>query len=129
MTKKEQKKEFVTTEMLLARKGLINKKPDPFFSNVFNAYIEVESSNPNSVVDLLSGGANPEDEKYLYSKLIYENCPMFREKGLCDEFEIEDPYLLPLTIYGSKVIEMLKLGNNILNIYGNSSDVESVKKK
>lgn len=129
MTKKEQKKEFVTTEMLLARKGLIAKKPDPFYSDVFGAFIEVENTNPNSVLELLSGGANPEDESYLYSKIIYENCPMFREKGLCEEFEVEDPYLLPLKIYGSKIIEMLLLGNYILKLYGNEKDVDSIKKK
>ena len=45
---KEQKKEFVTTEMLLARKGLINKKPDPFFSNVLPRSVCKSSIiNPN----------------------------------------------------------------------------------
>jgi hypothetical protein len=121
------KNKVVTTEMILAKKGLIEKAPDPFYSELFEGEIKVENTHPNTITGVLSG--NTTDELYAYSKLIYENCPLFRDKTLLTEYETDDPYLIPRKVYGSNVIELLQLGNYILKIYGYNESVEKIKKK
>lgn len=122
------KNKVVTTEMVLAKKGLIEKAPDAFYSDFFQGELVVENSHADTFMDALSSGAT--DEIYAYSRLIYENCPLFRDKKLLEEFEVEDPYLLPKKIYGSNIMELLQLGNYVLSVYGyNSETVANIKKK
>lgn len=121
------KNKVVTTEMILAKKGLIEKAPDPFYSDLFGGEIVVENTHPTTITGVLSG--NTTDEIYAYSRLIYENCPLFRDKALIEAYETDDPYLIPKKVYGSNVIELLQLGNYILKVYGYNETVEKVKKK
>lgn len=122
------KNKTITTEMILAKKGLADKTPTPFYSDYFDGEIIVENTHPQSFYETMQAGAN--DEIYAYSKLIYENCPMFRDKILLTEFEVDDPYSLPQKIYGANVCELLMLGNYILQCYGNvAKKTEDIKKK
>jgi hypothetical protein len=121
------KTKVVTTEMILAKKGLIEQAPDPFYSDLFGGDIVVENTHPSTITGILSG--NTTDEIYAYSRLIYENCPLFRDKALISAYETDDPYLIPKLAYGSNVIELLQLGNYILKIYGYNETVEKIKKK
>lgn len=122
------KNKVVTTEMILAKKGLIEQAPAPFYSEFFGGDIVVENTHPESFAQTLAGGQN--DEIYAYSKLIYENCPLFRNKELLQEYELDDPYLLAKKIYGSNIVEMLQLGNYILSVYGYRQEkVQEIKKK
>lgn len=122
------KNKLVTTEKLLAKKGLIEQAPDPFYSELFDGEIVVENTHPNSITLVLGG--NTTDEIYAYSRLIYENCPLFREKGLPEQYETDDPYLVPKKAYGSNVIELLQLGNYILKVYGHNGGItKEIKKK
>lgn len=122
------KNKIVTTEMILAKKGLVDKSPDPFYSDFFGADIIVENNHPQSFYDSMSVSGN--NELYAYSKLIYENCPMFRDKVLLTDYEVDDPYMLPLKVYGSNVFELLTLGNYILKCYGHvQKKAEEIKKK
>ncbi|MCD8025087.1 MAG: hypothetical protein LUE64_06085 [Candidatus Gastranaerophilales bacterium] len=118
----------LTTEMILKKKGLIEQAPVPFYSDLFNAEIEVENTHPQGIVDVMASGSV--DEIYMYSRLIYENCPIFRDKTLIKEYEVDDPYMLAKKIYGANVLELLQLGNYILSVYGaNTQSIEDVKKK
>lgn len=119
-------KTVVTTEMILAKKGLIEKAPEPFYSEFFGGDIIVENTHGESFAEMLSQGVN--DEYYANSRLIYENCPMFRDPKLLEAYEVEDPYLLPKKIYGANVVEFLQLGKHILSLYGHGS-VDKIKKK
>lgn len=121
------KNKVVTTEMILAKKGLIEKAPDPFYSDLFGGDIIVENTHAESFAEILKNSAN--DEMYAYSRLMYENCPIFRDKELLKAYELDDPYLLAKTIYGANIVEFWQLGNYILNIYGATSSVENIKKK
>lgn len=125
------KNKIVTTGMILAKKGVIEKTPAPFHSDLFDGDIVVENTHGQSVIDVIQNAqsSNSGDESYYYSRLIYENCPIFRNKDLLKEYEIDDPYLLPKTIYGSHVVEFLLLGNYILEIYGANTAVQNIKKK
>lgn len=120
------KNNFVTTEMVLARKGLVDKAPEPFYSEFFGGNIEVENTHGESFAGIISSGIN--DEYYANSRLIYENCPLFRDPKLLEEYEVEDPYSLPKKIYGANVVEFLQLGKYILSLYGHGK-VEVIKKK
>lgn len=121
-------KPIATTEMLLAKKGLIEKDPDPFYSELLDAMIVVENTHAESFAEMISQGVN--NETYGMSRLIYENCPLFRDPKLLEEYNVEDPYLLPKTFYGSNIVEFLQLGNYILTIYGyNDGRVKNIKKK
>lgn len=123
----EKKIKTVTTEMILKKKGLIDKTPEPFYSNLFGGNIIIENTHPREFMELLTVMANgADDEMYAYSRLMYENCPLFRDKKLLEEYEIDDPYLLPKKIYGANIVEFMQLGNAILEAYGN--DIESLKK-
>lgn len=119
-------KNVVTTEMILAKKGLIEKAPEPFYSEFFGGEIVVENTHGESFAQMLSQGID--DEYCANSRLIYENCPLFRDPKLLEEYEVEDPYLLPKKIYGSNVVEFLQLGKYILSFYGHGS-VDNIKKK
>ena len=122
------KNKTVTTEMILAKKGLIEKAPAPFYSDLFGGDIVVENTHAQSFAEVLASGTN--DETYAYSRLIYENCPIFRDKTLLKEYDVDDPYLLAKTIYGSNIVEFLQLGNYILTVYGaTSATVDNIKKK
>lgn len=122
------KNKIVTTEMILAKKGLIEQAPAPFDSDLFGGGIIVENTHPSSILGILNGKAD--DEIYLYSKLIYENCPLFRDKTLIKEYETDDPFLIPKLVYGTNVIELLQLGNYILQTYGYTENKkEEIKKK
>lgn len=124
------KNKVVTTEMILAKKGLIEKAPDPFYSDLFGGDIVVENTHAREFAQVLSNIANGSDEVYEYSRLIYENCPIFRNKDLIKAYEIDDPYLLPKTIYGTNIVELLELGNYISGIYGaNTKSIQNIKKK
>jgi hypothetical protein len=123
---KDTKNKFVTTEMILAKKGLLDKAPDPFYSEFFGGEIEVENTHGESFAEMLSHEIK--DEHYANSRLLYENCPMFRDPKLLEEYEVEDPYLLPKKIYGANVVEFLQLGKYILALYGHGS-VDDIKKK
>jgi hypothetical protein len=123
------KNKIVTTEMILAKKGVIEKTPAPFFSELFGGDIVVENTHAQGFAEVLASARNSDDEIYLYSRLIYENCPIFRDKALLKEYEIDDPYLLPKMIYGSNVVELLQLGEYILRVYGANTAVENIKKK
>lgn len=123
---KDTKNKFVTTEMILAKKGLLDKAPDPFYSKFFGGEIEVENTHGESFAEMLSHEIK--DEHYANSRLLYENCPMFRDPKLLEEYEVEDPYLLPKKIYGANVVEFLQLGKYILALYGHGS-VDDIKKK
>lgn len=128
MTKKEETK-ILTAQMVLAKKGIIDAKPAPFHSDLFNADIEVENTHAKEFAQMLS--SNADDEMYLYSRIIYENCPLFRDKTLLAEYELDDPYMLARTIYGANVVEFMRLGNYILDVYGaNTADLaRKIKKK
>jgi len=124
------KNKVVTTEMILAKKGLIEKAPDPFYSDLFGGDIVVENTHGREFAEVLASIANNGDETYAYSRLMYENCPIFRNKELIKAYEVEDPYLLAKTIYGANVVEFLQLGNYILNVYGaNTESIQNIKKK
>ena len=125
------KNKTLTTEMILAKKGLIEQAPAPFYSELFDADIIIENNHAQSVTDIIRRIASGnDDETYAYSRLIYENCPIFRDKELIKQYEVDDPYLLPKTVYGANVIEFLMLGNHILSAYGATSDtVGNIKKK
>ena len=123
------KNKIVTTEMILAKKGVIEKAPAPFHSDLFDGDIVVENTHAQTFAEVLASAGNSGDETYAYSRLIYENCPLFRDKTLLKEYDIDDPYLLPKTIYGSHIVEFLQLGNYILEIYGANTAVENIKKK
>lgn len=123
------KNKLVTTEMILAKKGVIEKTPAPFHSDLFDGDIIVENTHAQSFAEVLASAGNSGDETYLYSRLIYENCPLFRDKGLLKEYELDDPYLLPKTIYGSNIVEFLQLGNYILEQYGANTAIHDIKKK
>ena len=114
----------------MAKKGLIEKAPDPFYSDLFGGDIVVENTHAREFAQVLSNIANGSDEVYEYSRLIYENCPIFRNKDLIKAYEIDDPYLLPKTIYGTNIVELLELGNYISGIYGaNTKSIQNIKKK
>jgi hypothetical protein len=123
------KNKVVTTEMILAKKGVIEKAPAPFYSELFGGDIVVENTHGQGIVEIIQSASNSGDETYSYSRLIYENCPIFRDKALLKEYDIDDPYLLPKTIYGSHIVEFLQLGNYILQIYGANTAVDNIKKK
>ena len=123
------KNKIVTTEMILAKKGVIEKTPDPFYSDLFGGDIIVENTHAQTFAEVLASAGNSGDETYAYSRLIYENCPIFRDKALIQEYDIDDPYMLPKTIYGANIVEFLQLGNYILEIYGANTAVENIKKK
>lgn len=122
------KNKVVTTEMILAKKGLIEQAPAPFYSEFFGGEIVVENTHGDTFAQILAMAQS--DEMYANSRLIYENCPIFRNKDLLSEYEIDDPFLLPKKIYGSNVVEFLQLGDHILKIYGlDSKKITEVKKK
>lgn len=124
---KNTEKKIVTTEMFLAKKKVIDEKPEPFYSATFGGYIEIENTHGDAFVESLNSS---EDKAYLNSRIIYENCPQFRDSVLLEEYGIKDPYDLPRVMYGSKVVEFYQLGDAILSIYGYNSDVvEQTKKK
>lgn len=127
MANKKESKQFVTTEMFLAKKKVLEEKPEPFFSNVFGAYLEIENTHGTAFIRTL---ALDGDRDYLNSRLIYENCPQFRDNKLLDEYEVKDPYDLPRVMYGSQVVEFYELGDRILSVYGYTEDkVKQIKKK
>lgn len=123
------KNKIVTTEMILAKKGVIEKTPAPFHSDLFDGDIIVENTHGQSIIEIIQSASKTGDETYSYSRLIYENCPIFRDKALLKEYDIDDPYLLPKTIYNQHVVEFMLLGNYILEVYGANSAVENIKKK
>ena len=123
------KNKIVTTEMILAKKGVIEETPAPFHSDLFDGDIIVENTHAQGFAEVLASARKSDDEIYLYSRLIYENCPIFRDNALLKEYEIDDPYLLPKMIYGSNVVELLQLGEYILRVYGASTAVDNIKKK
>lgn len=125
---KEKRKNIVDFDTIMAKKGLIESAPNPFNSDLFGGDIVVENTHPESLVDILSNGGG-DDEIYMYSKLIYENCPVFRDPRFLEEYEVDDPYSLPKAVYGSKVVELLRLGNYILSVYGcDTGKIKKVKK-
>ena len=123
------KNKIVTTQMILAKKGVIEETPAPFHSDLFDGDIIVENTHGQGLVDIISGANKTGDESYSYSRLIYENCPIFRDKTLLKEYDIDDPYLLPKVIYGAHIVEFLQLGNYILEVYGAKTAVDNIKKK
>lgn len=124
--KKEEQKTYVTSQMILAKKNLLEQKPAPFYSEMFGGELEIENDHPQSFSDTIRTAQD--DELYAYSKLIYENCPAFRDKELLKEYEVDDPFLLVSTIYKKNTYEMLLLGNHILQAYG-FNNIDVIKKK
>ena len=123
------KNKIVTTEMILAKKGVLEQAPAPFYSDLFGGDIVVENTHVNTFTEILATARETGDETYSASRLIYENCPLFRNPALLKEYEVDNPYLLPKKIYGSHIVEFLQLQNYILQVYGYNTAVNNIKKK
>lgn len=125
----DEEKQFVTTEMFLSKKKILEQKPEPFYSDLFGGFIEVENCHGEAFANFISG-VSKEDNMYANSRLIYENCPQFRDPKLLEEYECKDPYMLPQKMYGSRVVEFLRLGDRVMQAYGYTEEViERLKKK
>lgn len=123
-----EEKKLVTTEMFLAKKKVIDKKPDAFYSETFGGYIEIENTHCEAFIATL--GDETIDRTYKISRLVYENCPQFRDSVLLEEYGIKDPYELPQKIYESRLMELYELGTVIMSVYGYTEEViEKIKKK
>lgn len=123
----QEQKTFVTTQMILAKKGIIDKEPETVYSDVFGGDFVIENNHPESFTRALADVEN--DMIYAYSRFIYENCPAFREKELLTEYEVDDPYMLVAKILKNNTYELLRIGDCIFRAYGVNDKVAQIKKK
>ena len=124
MTKKNEKNGLTVDEILARRKAV--KDYSVFHSELFDTDFELNKLVPADIVSIMQ---NDGDEYEKYGQLIYNSCPFFRQKELAEKLEVENPYDVPLALYGDNYAELLIFGNFILERYGFTADrLDKVKK-
>ena len=115
----------ITIDELLARRKAV-KDYSVFHSDLFNTDFKLEKMTPSDIATIMSS----DDEEYpKYAQLIYKSCPYFRQKELIEKLGVENPYDVPLELYGDNYAELFMFGNFILERYGFTLDrLEKVKK-
>ena len=125
MTKKNTKTTTITIDEILARRQAV-KDYSVFHSDLFNTDFELTKLLPADIVSIMQTDG---DEYEKYGQLIYNSCPFFRQKELMEKLEVENPYDVPLALYGDNYAELLMFGNFILERYGFTADrLDKVKK-
>lgn len=119
----------VTIEDILKTKQIIEEKQNiPFYSKTFDGEIEIEDISPERILSIVNSSSKDEPLRADY-ELIYECCPIFRNKKLQEAYDIEDPVMVVEKAFGKNIIEIDSLAKHILKKYGYYEDVEKIKKQ
>ncbi len=112
------KNEFLTAEMLLEKKNIIEKtrNGDVFESEFLDAKISIKRLPLEEVYEIMQDESKSSFKKQC--ELVYMSCDCFRDKKLMDEFEVKEPYDIVGAIYSNNAVEFSKLTEKILSLYG-----------
>lgn len=122
--------EKLTIEKILEKKHIIettNKKP--YYSEFFNAEIEIEEHPLKKVSEIITKEYQEDSLRADY-ELIYAFCPIFRNKKLHEEYEVQDPIDIIELVFNHNLGAIQDLAKAILTRYGLESEkVEEIKKQ
>lgn len=120
----------LTISDILEQKNVIKPLELTYFSEFLGGEIEIKKINPDKISELVQQQANLGQYK-AYLKIIYESCPIFKEKELHVKFKPLEPFEVVDAIFETNLKEIYELGNKILEIYGllPRGDVNTVKKQ
>lgn len=108
----------VTVASILKKKKIMEEvKTTPFYSEVFQGEIDIDDVSPAKIMEIIQGASEDEPLRADY-ELIYACCPVFRDKELQTEYEVEDPIDIVGAIYKHNLIEPSSLAKHILKRYG-----------
>ena len=115
--------------ILKAKKVIEEKKKIPFYSKTFQSEIEIEEIPAEECAKIVNSSSGEEPLRGNY-ELIYACCPVFRDKRLQEEFEVQDPIDVVEKAFGNNVFEIDELAKHIMKRYGYTENaVENIKKQ
>lgn len=120
----------VTVASILKQKKILEEvKATPFYSDVFQGEIDIDEISPNKVMEIIQSATEDDPLRSDY-ELIYTCCPIFRDKELQAEYEVEDPIDIVRAVYKNNLIEPSSLAKHILKRYGFylNDGVDKIKK-
>ena len=120
----------ITIEDVLKKKNLVtNEKIQPFYSDFFNAEIDIDDVSVSQIMNVIEN-ADENEPLRADDELIYTCCPFFRNKELQEKLEVKDPIETIRAVYGRNIAEPAKLVKYILSHYGIdfNAGVQKIKK-
>lgn len=116
-------------DILKAKKVIEEKKKKPFYSKTFESELEIEDIPAEEFAKIVNASSEDEPLRANY-ELIYACCPIFRDKRLQEEFEVQDPVDVVEKAFGNNVFEIDDLAKHIMKRYGyTENSVENIKKQ
>lgn len=127
MTKKAEK---LTIEKILEKKHILESTDKkPYYCKFFGAEIDIEEHSLKKVSEIVSKDYG-EDSLRADFELIYAFCPIFRNKKLHEEYNVQDPIDIIELVFNHNLGAIQDLAKAILRRYGLESDkVQEIKKQ
>lgn len=124
------KNEKLTIEKILEKKRIIETEENkPYYSEFFGAEIVIENHPLKKVSEIVSKDYG-EDSLRADFELIYAFCPIFRNKKLHEEYEVQDPIDIIELVFNHNLGAIQDLAKAILKRYGLEVDkVQEIKKQ
>ncbi len=127
MTKKAEK---LTIEKILEKKRILESTDKkPYYCEFFGAEIDIEEHSLKKVSEIVSKDYG-EDSLRADFELIYAFCPIFRNKKLQEEYNVQDPIDIIELVFNHNLGAIQDLAKAIMKRYGLGVDkVEEIKKQ
>ena len=127
MTKKAEK---LTIEKILEKKRILESTDKKaYYCEFFGAEIDIEE-HPLKKISEITSKDYGEDSLRADFELIYAFCPIFRNKKLHEEYNVEDPIDIVEVIFDHNLGAIQDLAKAIMKRYGLGVDkVEEIKKQ
>ncbi len=122
-------KKATVEDILTAKKLIDSKKIKSFYSKTLNLEFEIVEIDAEKIAEIIN---SVKDENPIRSdcELIYECCPIFRNKELQEQLNVSDPVETVKKVFCNDVQEIDELAKAIVQNYGFTTDkVETVKKQ
>lgn len=124
------KAEKLTIEKILEKKHILETEENkPYYCEFFGAEIVIENHPIKKVSEIVSKDYG-DDSLRADFELIYAFCPIFRNKKLHEEYEVQDPIDIIELVFNHNLGAIQDLAKAIMKKYGLGVDkVEEIKKR
>lgn len=118
-------KKRITLEQLLEKKLDVNAdKEKEYYSEELGGLLVFSRIRPDKVSDLMGQLAAGGSQYAVYQQLIYESCPLFKNKELVLKCGVAEPFSVVDKVLSSNLAEVYEIGNMLLEWYGFKLDVK-----
>ena len=97
-------------------------------SNYLNGDLEVRKMRSIDLMkslDRLEDINSPVENLEFSVNLIYNHCPLFKDKSLQDEYECVEPTDIIYKVFDDNIGEIGELANSIMGLYGINDNVQN----